>query len=178
MATEVFLPSRLFRSPRRFKYMIIHDTSCQWDKINLFSVDKRLFQTSPMRARFRSQKQYYELPYHFICEKIGENYQTIVGKPLQYSSFLEFPDIDRHYAEHAIHICLMGNYNILTHTAKLYEQLAYRIICPMMKTYRIPRSRIFLHGELSKEHSDCPGFHFSKQTLYVFMSKYQLGATS
>lgn len=178
MAIEMFQPTRLFKAPRRFRYIIIHDTSCQWDKSNIFSIDKRMMQTSPMRARFRSQKQYWELPYHFVCEKIGENYQTLLGRPLQYASFLEFPDIDRHYAQNAIHVCLMGNYNILSHTAKLYEQLAYRVLCPMMKTYRINRSRIFLHGELSKTHPDCPGFNFSKQTLYTFMAKYQLGTSS
>jgi len=178
MAIEAFMPTRLFKAPRRFKYMIIHDTSCQWENSNIFSIDKRMFQTSPMRARFRSIKKYYELPYHFICEKIGENYQTLVGRPLQYSCFLEFPDIDRHFSEYSIHICLMGNYNILSHTAKMYEQLAYRVICPMMKTYRINRSRIFLHGELSKQHSDCPGFHFSKQALFAYMAKYQMGTQS
>lgn len=175
MAVEIFHPSRLFKAPRRFKFIIIHDTSCQWENTNIFSIDKKMFQSNPMRARFRSQKQYYETPYHFICEKIGDSYQTVMGRPLQYSSFIEFPDIDRHYSENAIHVCLMGNYNILSHSAKLYEQLAYRVLCPMMKVYRIPRDRIYLHGELSNTHSDCPGFNFSKTTLYAFMVKYMMG---
>ena len=175
---DQYIPSLLERAPKRYKYIIIHDTSCQNDTNGMFKIDKKMFQTGAMRSRFRSIKNYYDMPYHFVCERIGQNYQTVVGRPLQYSCYKAYPDIDRHYAQNAIHICLMGDYNVLSHSIKLYQQLAYRVICPMMKTFKINRSRVYLHGELSKKHSDCPGFNFNKNLLLAYMSKFLMGVPS
>ena len=70
---------------------------------------------------------------------------------------------------------VMGNYNIMAHKPKMYEQLCYRVIAPMLRQYRIPKSNIFLHGELSKEHMDCPGLGFSKQALLAYLARFLMG---
>ena len=175
MAFELYTPSMLERGPRRYYYIIIHDTSCQWPNYDMYKIDKNTFQAGPMRARFKAEMHWYETPYHFICERIGQNYQTVLGRPLQYASFDAFPDINRGICEHSIHVCLMCNYNVLGQTSQLYQQLCYRVLCPMMKAYRISRKRIFLHGELSDEHPDCPVYRFSKSAMYAYMAKYLQG---
>lgn len=175
MAADMYQPLYLTKAPRRFRFIIIHDTNCQWQKNNIYKIDNNLFQAGPMRARFKLEKRWWESPYHFICEKIGENYQTILGKPLQYSSENEFPDLDNTYSRFGIHVCVMGNYNIMAHKPKMYEQLCYRVIAPMLRQYRIPKSNIFLHGELSKEHMDCPGLGFSKQALLAYLARFLMG---
>ncbi len=172
---DMYVPLMLTKAPRKFRYIIIHDTNCQWQNFNNFKIDNNLFQAGPMRARFKTDKNYYEMPYHYVCEKIGNNYQTFVGRPLQYSCEREFPDIDHYKTRYAIHVCIMGNYNVMSHTPKMYEQLCYRVIGPMMKLYRIPRSRVFFHGDLSKEHTDCPGFNFSKNAMFAYMSRFMIG---
>jgi len=178
MATDLYTPTMLDKAPRRFRYIIIHDTSCHWDHHNTYKIDMNLFQAGPMRARFKSEKRYHEMPYHFVCEKIGSNYQTFIGRPLQYSCIKEYPDLDNMYAKFGIHVCVMGSYMQMNQVTKMYEQLCYRVIAPMMKTFKIPKSRIFMHGELSKEHVDCPGFNFSKNTMMTFLTKYLMGTTS
>lgn len=180
MSQDIYNIAQMVRAPKRFKYIIIHDTNCQWKDYQPFKVDKNLFQSGPMRARFKITKNFNEMPYHFVCEKIANNYQTFLARPLQYSCELEYPDLDVLYRRYGIHICVMGNYNAITSTAKLYQQLCYRVICPMMKTFRIRRSNIFLHGEVTKkdEFKDCPGFHFNKDTLFAFMNKYLMGTSS
>ena len=178
MAVDLYTPTKLGIAPRKFFFIIIHDTNCQWEMSDYYKIDKGMFQAGPMRARFRNEKHYDEFPYHFIVERIGENFQTIVGRPLQYSCKNEYPDIDTYYSKYGIHVCLMGNYNGNFVLPKMYQQLAYRVICPMMKAYRITKSRILTHGEISKEHPDCPGFNFSKQTLFAFMTKFLIGVNS
>jgi hypothetical protein len=180
MARDIYTISNLIQAPRRFKFIIIHDTNCQLKEYQQFKIDKNTFQSGPLRARFKITKSYNDVPYHFVCEKIGENYQTFLGRPLQYSCEKEYPDIDSTYSRYAVHICLMGNYNNMACPTNLYQQLAYRVICPMMKVYRIHKSRIFLHAEVTKnsDFNDCPGFNFRKDALFAFMNKFRMGTAS
>lgn len=180
MARDIYTISNLGRAPRRFKFIIIHDTNCHWKDYQPFKVDRNLFQSGPMRARFKIIKNFNEMPYHFVCEKIGENYQTFLGRPLQYSCEHEYPDMDDNYSKYGIHICVMGNYNIMACTEKLYQQLSYRVICPMMRTFRIRKSNIYLHADVTKnsDYNDCPGFNFRKDLLFGFMNKYLMGTQS
>lgn len=178
MAIDIYTPTALEKAPKRYRYIVLHDTNCQWKNYNTYKVDSKSFQTGSMKGRCRSDKHIYDVPYHFICEKIGDNYQTVLGRPLQYSCERSYPDMDNRYAKFSIHVCIMGNYNIMAHQVKMYEQLCYRVLCPMMRDYRIAKSKIFLHGELSKEHLDCPGFGFNKQIMFAYMTKYLQGTTT
>lgn len=179
MARDIYNISSLGRAPRKFRFIIIHDTNCQWKDYQPFKIDKNTYQSGPMRSRFKIMKNFDEMPYHFLCEKMGDNYQTIIGRPLQYSCVHEYPDMDALYSEFGIHVCLLGNYNNMVATDKLYQQLAYRVICPMMRTFRIVKSNIYLHAEITKnsDYSDCPGFNFRKDLLLSFMHKYMVGVS-
>jgi hypothetical protein len=177
MAKDIYTISNLSRAPRRFKNIIIHDTNCQWKDYQPFKIDRNVYQSGPMRARFKTFKNFNEMPYHFVCEKIGENYQTFLGRPLQYSCEKEYSDMDALYSRYGIHICIMGNYNTMCVIDKLYQQISYRVICPMMRVYRIPKSNIYLHSDVTNnpDYNDCPGFNFRKDLLMMYMNKYRSG---
>lgn len=169
-----YKPMYLPKGPNKYRYIVIHDCNCQCKLMHRFKIDNVVAQTNEMRSILRQEKNYYELPFHFVCEKIKEDYETLVARPLQYSCEREYPDIDSKFAKRSIHICVMGNFNVMSEDSRMYQQICYRAITPLMKQYRIPRGSIYLHGELSKDNIDCPGFSFSKQKLLGYMSTFMI----
>ncbi len=63
--------------------------------------------------------------------------------------------------EEAIGICLIGDFNRTTPTARQRESLV-KLVRFLQQRYRIPKSRIYGHGSTPGGHStDCPGGRFS-----------------
>ena len=173
-----FKPVHLPIGPRRYHYIVIHDTNCMCEKFNDFRIDNTAFQTNKLRYRIYQMKKFFELPYHFVCERILDDYQTIAGRPLKYSCEDCYPGMDKNFSRFGIHICIMGNYNYTAGDARMYQQICYRALTPVMKQYRIPKSRIFLHGEIDPKHLDCPGFNFSKQYLKAYIQPFLISQPS
>ena len=169
-----YKPTHLSKGPKRYTSIVIHDASCQYQFGNNLIIDSKESQVNTARSELRVEKKYFELPYHFVCEKMKDDYETVIARPLQYSCEDAYSDLDSMYARYAIHICVMGNYNMLTDESRMYQQLCYRAITPMMRIYRIRRGNIFLHGELSSDHMDCPGLNFQKSRLLAYISRYNL----
>ena len=173
-----FKPVYLPRGPRRYHYIVLHDTNCMCKAFNDFKVDRVQYQTNRLRERLRQDRKLFELPFHYVCEKVMDDYMTSVARPVQYSCEDVFQDLDYKFSRYAIHICVMGNFNTITGTTRMYQQLCYRAIAPVMKTYRIPKANIFLHGELNSQSLDCPGFNFSKQHLLAYLPPFLITQTS
>lgn len=167
-----YKPALLSKGPKRYKYIILHDINCMGKNNNEFKVDRTLAQTGKLRSRFKVEKKYDELPYHFVCEKVGDDYETIVGRPLQFSC--EYSDINYSFGHFAVHILVMGNFNIIDAETRMYQQICYRAISPMIRFFRIQRSNVLLHGELSTEQLDCPGFNFDKNQLKAFLQPFTI----
>ena len=162
---QVYLP----RGPRRYRYIVLHDTNCMCHKFNDFKNDTTHFQTNKLRYRIRQERKWYELPYHFVCEKILDDYETVTGRPLKYSCEDCYPDLPSNFARLAVHICVMGNFNVMVGDTRMYQQICYRAITPVMSLYRIPKGNIYLHGELNPGQLDCPGFNFNKNHLKAYI---------
>lgn len=173
-----YKPVFLTRGPKRYKYVVIHDMNCQMHLLNKFKIDNDQFQTNDSRAELYKNKKYYELPYHYVCEKIKDDYQTIVARPLQFSCETEYPDLDKLYGRFGVHICVMGNFNIIGTEPRLLQQICYRALTPVMKIYGIMKSNVYLHGELSSENIDCPGYNFTKQKLMAYISPFLISQIS
>ena len=167
-----FKPVYLPRAPKRFRYIVLHDTNCMCAEFNEFKVDRSVFQTNQLRERMRQKNKWYELPFHFVCERILDDYQTIVARPTQYSCEDCYPGMDKLYSRFGIHICIMGNFNVLTGEPRMYQQLCYRAVSPVMRQYRIPRGNIFLHCEVQPDQIQCPGFNFSKDHLKAYIQPF------
>ena len=155
-------PSLYKYSDKWPKYIILHHT--EELELNSGSVlfDKPTFQFNNL------QKNYYQLdnlylPYHFVIEKVGDEYHPIVSAPLL--TKIEFLDLDTEYQE-GVHIALLGNYNADNVDLKLYDVLTLRVIIPLMKTFRIEEKNILFHSEVSfLRNSTCPGEFFSRPKL-------------
>lgn len=159
-------------SQKTHKYIIIHHT----DELNLNTgnviLDKPSFQLNSLA------KSYYDLdkmmlPYHFIIEKVGDEFHIIVGAPLLTKH--EFLDMDDKY-QNGIHIALLGNYNMDTVDLRLYDVLNLKLIAPMIKTFNIQEDNILKHSDISFiPDNKCPGENFNlaklKNSLRSHMKK-------
>lgn len=173
-----FKPVYLPKGPKRYHYIIIHDCNCMAERFPEFKIDNVQFQTNRLRGRIFQDKKLFELPYHFVCEKVIDDWQTIVGRPLQYSCEDVYTDLDKNFSRFGIHICIMGNFNYMASETRMYQQICYRALTPVMKQYRIPKGNIFLHGELNPQKLDCPGFNFSKQHLKAYIQPFLIAQSS
>jgi hypothetical protein len=104
-----------------------------------------------------------DLNYHFIVEKIGKDYETLLGRPL--NRLCEYPDIKDDINSRAIHIGMIGKYDKQIPTPRFYQQIAYRIIAPYMYMLGIPVGQIYFHSEVSNKNKTCPGTFFKKEDL-------------
>jgi hypothetical protein len=108
----------------------------------------------------------FDLNYHFIVEKIKDDYETLFGRPL--NAICEYDDIVSPY-DAAIHVGVMGNFNFDIPPERLYKQIAYRVLGPMMMYFRIDKSKILLHREVSSDQAECPGTNFNKARLLSYV---------
>ena len=159
-----FKPVYFEKATRRFKYIIIHDLSCRFANLDKAKVDSKKSVASTLRGFNWVFNNEHDLPYHFLCERIGEDYETIMGRPFQY--FCIFDDIKSEFIP-SIHIAVAGLYSFTSQpTNRAYQQVGYRAISPLMKWFKIQISNVYLHHEVSndKDHS-CPGAMFNKNKL-------------
>ena len=59
----------------------------------------------------------------------------------------------------ALHVCVVGNYDLASPTLRLLERLCSRVILPWMREYGIPPEKIVGHHDFNPEKS-CPGKMF------------------
>ncbi len=106
-------------------------------------------------------KGWDELGYHFV---IGNGTDTPDGAievgsrwtKQKYGAHTKTPD--NQYNDFGIGICLVGNFDDGRPTPAQMRSLA-QLTAHLMKTYRIPASRIIGHGDAKP--TDCPGRHVS-----------------
>lgn len=144
------------------KYIIIHHTDELEINDGSILFDKPTYQFNRLaRSYYEMDKMY--LPYNFVIEKIGDEFQPIVSAPLLTKhEYLDMEDVH----QDSIHIGILGNYNADTVELKLYDVLALRVIIPLMRTFRIPEENVVLHSDISLDpESSCPGSFFSLSKL-------------
>jgi hypothetical protein len=96
-----------------------------------------------------------DINYHYVLEKIKEDYVPIVTRPFVY--LCDWPDIDVNINNRAIHVALLGSYDFKVPEKRLYEVLAYRLLNPFMKMFHLNPKRIKFHRDVSSEDITCPG---------------------
>ena len=164
----VYLP-KMYKKPQ---YIIIHDFSCQFGTIDKARTDNKLANIQGVRAYNWVFNGEYELPYHFVCEKINQDYETLMARPFCY--MCEYEDIPSQYVA-SIHIAVAGNYNFMTMTNRAYQQMAYRSISSIVKWFRLPLNRVLMHWEVSENKNlHCPGDNFDKDRFKFTMKQYSL----
>lgn len=147
-------PSRLTVRRQTVRWLILHHSSEIYENPEA-RIDNSSYQTQAIFKGVLERKE-GDVNYHYVIEKVKEDYIPIVTRPFVY--LCEWPDIDVNINNRAIHICLLGNYDFKVPDVRLYEVLAYRVLNPFLKMYRIAPNRIKFHRDVSSnEDLTCPG---------------------
>ncbi len=168
MAKPLFRPSMLKVRRRSVMWVIIHHTAEMYDRPEA-KIDNTKYQTSQLFAGVMEKKQ-GDVNYHYIVERVKEDYIAIVTRPYVY--VCEWPDISENINNRAVHIGLMGSYDFKIPEKRMYEVLAYRLLNPMMKIFGITPSRIKLHREISDEDTSCPGNFIDKEKIVAAVRRF------
>jgi hypothetical protein len=161
-----YRPHSFIKVKKPHRYIIIHDTGTDITNEAEMVLDNASFQIGKLRAQNMVLNGEFDLNYHFVVEKIKDDYETLFGRPL--NAICEYDDIVAPY-DASIHVAVMGNYNFDIPDDRMYKQLAYRVLGPMMTFFRIDRSRILLHSEVSDDQPECPGTNFNKERLMSYV---------
>ena len=146
----------------RPKFIVLHHS---WNEYNLFpdaKVDNSTFQLPSIWNQVLTKKQ-FEVNYHYIVEKIKDDYVPIICRPLPY--ICDYPDIEKDFNRYSLHVAILGDYDLKIPETRLYAILAYKVLNPIMKIYGLSPARLFLHHEVSKDKITCPGEFFDLDRL-------------
>lgn len=142
--------------------VIIHHTACRIDAGEV-SIDKSEFQTGKYNMLNYKIGLNKETGYHFIIEKIKNDYQVVVSQPLL--TLCPYEDLDEIYWR-SIHIAFMGNYDNDIPPVRLYKVLGYRVLAPLMRLFVLNEKDIVLHSTISNEKDQsCPGYFVNKEKI-------------
>lgn len=144
--------------------IVIHHTAEFNLKSGDLSYDKPTSQIGKLRDRFYIEKKEFDPPYHYILEKVGNDYEIIVGRQLFTKCY--FKDLLPKYDD-SIHIALMGDYNITLPEVRLYQILSYRILIPFYRLLKLKSDSLVTHKEISMDPDSqtCPGEFFDINKL-------------
>lgn len=164
-----FRVSRLDIRHTRPQYIVLHHTWCQYQipKIKMDTSDPQ------MRTVYTQtmEQKIVDVNYHYVIEQIRDDYNAILCRP--FVATCDYPDIEENINRKAIHVALLGNYDITIPDKRAYEVLAYRVINPFLKLFSISPARVYLHSELSNNEDEaCPGEFFSKSVVLSFIKRF------
>lgn len=161
-------PKMLTKFKLGWKYVILHDVSCNFEGLGEFYTDNVKAQINRLRTADYIMNGQNDINFHYLIERLDEDYEVVIGRPL--SAMCEYDDIPDNINRTAVHVGMMGNFNYKIPGNRFYQQMAYKIISPLVQQYHIQRDRILLHDEVSiKEDLECPGKLFDKQKLLAMV---------
>jgi len=164
-----FKPSMLKVRRKTPKWIILHHTSELYD-VPEARIDNPKYQMPGIFAGVLEKKQ-GDINYHYIVEKVKDDYIPICCRPFVY--MCEWDDISPDINQRAIHVALMGNYDFKIPEKRCYEVLAYRLLNPFMNMYHINPSKIKLHSEVSNDKDlSCPGTFVDRAIVEAMVRRF------
>jgi len=153
------------------KWIIIHHTAEMYEAPET-RIDNAKFQF-PGIINGVLEKASPDINYHYIIEKIKEDYIPIVCRPI--SSLCEWDDIPNQINIRAVHLALMGSYDFKIPERRLYEILSYRLISPMIKIYGLNPKRVKFHRDVSSNKDlSCPGEFADAGKLEAIIRRFMI----
>jgi len=169
MAKIQLRPSRLTIRRQSVKWIIIHHTSEIYENPSA-RIDNTKYQMPGIFKGVLELKD-ADVNYHYVVEKIKEDYVAIATRPIPY--LCKWDDIPDNINNRAIHIACLGNLDLQIPSKRLYDILAYRLVNPMMKLFNITPSRIKMHKEVTtSDDVYCPGEFFEKDRLIAQVRRF------
>jgi hypothetical protein len=135
-------------APRSWQAIVIHHSATPAGGAARFDREHR-------------EKGWDELGYDFVIGNgtdTGDGQVEVGSRWIKQKIGAHAKTPDNWYNEHAIGICLVGNFDQDRPTAAQMRSVA-KLVAFMMKTYHIPADRIVGHGDTKP--TDCPGRHMN-----------------
>ena len=148
------------------RYIIIHDTGKDVLPEPSVVMDTQGYQVGKLRDQNMVINGDFDLNYHYIVERLKGDFEAMVSRPL--NAMCEHDDIRSPY-DGAIHVAILGNYDYDIPEERLYQCVAYRVIGPLLWMFKLDKSRVKLHSEVSDTEIGCPGRNFDKQRLMSYV---------
>ena len=152
------------------RFIVLHHTVALYDEPSTF-IDNAKFQTPAIFSNVLEKKQ-GDINYNFLVEQIKEDYYCFITRPFPY--LCEYDDIIPSINNSSIHIGVMGNFDLVTPTPRLYDILSYRVLNPLLRLFHLSVNKIKFHSEISTEKTTCPGVFFDKGKLITMVKKFVL----
>lgn len=151
------------------KFIVIHHTACMY-ALPQIRIDSPRLQISGIYKGALEQKG-FDVNYHYVIDRIENEFIPIVSRPL--ATLCDFIDIKDEINLRAIHIAVMGSYDLKIPEKRLYEILAYRVINPLVRLFKIPMNKVVFHKEVSEnKQQTCPGEFLEKNIMIAKMRSY------
>ena len=166
-----FKPSLLTIRRLKPRWIILHHTAEIYEKPEI-KIDSDAYQMSSLFSNVIEDGT-FEVNYHYIIDKIKDDYIPIVCRPFVY--LCDWEDIHKDINNAAIHIALMGNYDFKIPSKRCYEVLAYKLLNPMLKMFSLTPQKIKLHNEVSdNKELACPGEFIDISRVITEVRKYTI----
>lgn len=167
-----YKPIYFKKATRKFRYIIIHDLTCRFGGLDVAKADNKRVSVTNLRSYNWIFNDEFDIPYHFLCERLGPDYETVMGTPFAY--YCKYDDIPSQF-DASIHIGIAGKFSMIAPTQRMYQQVGYRAIASIVRWFGLPLSHIFLHREVSKDKElGCPGKFFDKNKLLANIKSFIL----
>ena len=107
---------------------------------------------------------------HYIIEMVNNEYQVVVSQPML--TLCSYDDLDEIF-DTSIHIGILGNLNENNINDKFYNTLAYRLLVPLLRMFRIKKTEIYTHCQLSsEEYCDCINYNLDMILIHQYIRKF------
>jgi len=164
-----FKPSLLKVRRKKIKWIILHHTVELYPSPEA-KIDNAKFQL-PFLYNNAIEQNTADINYHFVIEKIKNDYHAITTRPFSY--LCQWDDISPDINERAAHVALLGSYDFKIPEVRLLEVLSYKILNPLLKMFAIPPSRIKLHRDVSdNKELTCPGDFIDLARIQSLVRRY------
>lgn len=165
---KIPLRPSLLKIRRRTKWIILHHTAEMYEQ-PASRIDNPKYQMPGLFKGVLEKKQ-GDVNYHYVIDKIEEDYVPIVCRPFVY--MCEWDDIHPDVNNAAVHVALMGSYSFKIPEKRCYEVLAFRVLNPLLKIHGLAPARIKFHRDVTDEDTDCPGDFVDRAVVEAMVRRF------
>lgn len=112
------------------------------------------------KAGSKVKHPWRDIGYNFVVEKVDEHVVVLVGRPLHWKAAA---CRDSEMNVKAVHICFIGNFDMMKTSNKTLKVGIDRVIIPFMKLLDIDINNVVGHREYTR--TSCPGMNFDMRFL-------------
>lgn len=172
------LPKNFVRGERfsvRPTSIIIHDSNCLNHSDSTLVVDGPQTGMGALKSINISRDSLKDINYHFIVDRLGNDYEIITGRPI--NTYCKHDDIDSPF-KNSLHVIILSDLNVEVPETRFYQVLAYRCLAPMIRMLKMggnPDSIIKFHDEVKTKDSNnikCPGDFLVRELLVSQTRRY------